>query len=441
LALNFPDNPSVGQIFSDATAGYFYEWNGYVWQSYNASSSANIRILNDFSGSFNGITTSFTLTSGGISIIPLSSQQLVINLGGVVQDPSNDYSVSGSNIVFSTAPNNGLTFSGILLGSAVPISDIVDGSVFPQDLSTGGIWWKSDYKVGIGTTVPTSLLDVEGDVIIAGILTASSTNTTNITSTNLTSTNINATGIVTANNVSIGAGNTTLIVQGDVRITGILTVGTASITFDGANNRINVGSGITFNGSTGIISATEFRGNGANLTGVQPFPNGTLMLFQQTSAPTGWTKQTDHNNKALRCVSGAAGSGGSVTFTNAFTSRSGLGTVAGTTLSTTQIPSHTHVVTDPGHGHTGTANAVGDHAHTYGANAEDLGPGAGGVGNPTGSTSTGGAGAHSHSLSINGNTTGISIQNSGSGGSHNHGFALTMDFAVQYVDLIIAAKD
>ncbi|BCV03688.1 MAG: hypothetical protein CM15mV71_320 [Caudoviricetes sp.] len=37
------------------------------------------------------------------------------------------------------------------------------------------------------------------------------------------------------------------------------------------------------------------------------------MLFQQTSAPTGWTKDTsDTNNRALRVVSGSAGSGGSV---------------------------------------------------------------------------------------------------------------------------------
>ena len=36
------------------------------------------------------------------------------------------------------------------------------------------------------------------------------------------------------------------------------------------------------------------------------FPAGTLMLFQQTAAPTGWTKQTTHDNKALRVVSGVA---------------------------------------------------------------------------------------------------------------------------------------
>ena len=32
----------------------------------------------------------------------------------------------------------------------------------------------------------------------------------------------------------------------------------------------------------------------------EPFPSGTSMLFQQTSAPTGLKKQTTHNDKALR---------------------------------------------------------------------------------------------------------------------------------------------
>jgi hypothetical protein len=41
----------------------------------------------------------------------------------------------------------------------------------------------------------------------------------------------------------------------------------------------------------------------------QEFPSDTLMLFQQTAAPPGWTKQTVHNDKALRVVSGAASSG------------------------------------------------------------------------------------------------------------------------------------
>ena len=41
--------------------------------------------------------------------------------------------------------------------------------------------------------------------------------------------------------------------------------------------------------------------------GSGPIPSTTKMLFFQASAPTGWTKDITHNNKALRVVNGACG--------------------------------------------------------------------------------------------------------------------------------------
>jgi hypothetical protein len=139
-------------------------------------------------------------------------------------------------------------------------------------------------------------------------------------------------------------------------------------------------------------------------SGLQTFPVGTLMLFQQTSAPTGWTKQTTHNNKALRVVSGAASFGGTTGFTSVFTSRTPTGTVDNTTLTTAQIPSHTH---------------------------------------STGYTWVGGP-SYAISVPSKGGSWGFASGTgaAGGGGAHNHGFTGTaMDFAVQYVDLIIASKD
>jgi hypothetical protein len=136
---------------------------------------------------------------------------------------------------------------------------------------------------------------------------------------------------------------------------------------------------------------------------------GTAMLFQQTSAPTGWTKSTTHNEKALRIVSGSAGSGGSTAFTSVFTSRTPAGTVGSTTLSASQIPSHTHTFEV-----TKASNTPTTGANDRAVNAANVGAGA-----STGTTST-----------------------AGSGGSHNHSFTGTsMDFAVAYVDAIIATKD
>jgi hypothetical protein len=82
------------------------------------------------------------------------------------------------------------------------------------------------------------------------------------------------------------------------------------------------------------LTVATFLGSGLSLGG---FPPGTLMLFVQTAAPTGWTKSTTHDNKALRVVSGSVTTGGTQNFTAVLN-----GTVGATTLTQSQIPSHTH---------------------------------------------------------------------------------------------------
>lgn len=151
------------------------------------------------------------------------------------------------------------------------------------------------------------------------------------------------------------------------------------------------------------------------LAGVDAFATGTVMLFVQTTAPTGWTKSTTHDNKALRIVSGTAGSGGTTSFTSVFGSRTPTGSVdasglsaGATTLSTAQMPSHTHTIgSDPFSGSANYVTKMGYAAiQTAATNA------------------TGGGGSHSHSMSGSATFTGSA-----------------MDFAVQYVDAIIATKN
>jgi hypothetical protein len=66
---------------------------------------------------------------------------------------------------------------------------------------------------------------------------------------------------------AVGASGTTLFVNGDARVTGIVTIGPASITLNGITNIINVGTGVTLNGSTGSISATSIVLGGSTLIG------------------------------------------------------------------------------------------------------------------------------------------------------------------------------
>jgi hypothetical protein len=170
-----------------------------------------------------------------------------------------------------------------------------------------------------------------------------------------------------------------------------------------------------------------------------PFPTGTRMLFQQTSAPTGWTKDTTINNRALRVVSGAVGSGGSIDFDVAFASRgfSGstssetvTGTVGSHALTTAQIPSHTHYVASPG---------PTDSAALSNANYVDYNYGSYTTGNNNyilrGTSVAPSIGVASYNGGGEGHT------HTFSGGAHAHTFSGSIDMAVKYVDLIIASKD
>ena len=148
-----------------------------------------------------------------------------------------------------------------------------------------GISTTSDYRVGIITatkfvgpiegTITSADATFTGNVSIAGTLTYEDV------------TNVDSVGVITARNgikVSTGTATTALVVDGDARVTGILTVGTSSLKLDGPNNLVNVGTALTLGHSqgvqfhtqnlhsagfevnqinaSGIITATTFKGDG-----------------------------------------------------------------------------------------------------------------------------------------------------------------------------------
>jgi len=188
------------------------------------------------------------------------------------------------------------------------------------------------------------------------------------------------------------------------------------ISTDGSGNLsfITAGALPSQTGNSGKYLTTD--GTDASWATLGAFPSGTAMLFAQTSAPTGWTKSTAHDNKALRLVSGTAGSGGSAAFTTAFGTPTVTGSLSGsvgaTTLSTAQLASHTHSVA------------------TYIQNSD--------------------AGVSNGVTRVNRKSQLSNVSNAanatGSNSSHTHSFSGSLSSAsatidVQYVDVIIATKD
>lgn len=145
-----------------------------------------------------------------------------------------------------------------------------------------------------------------------------------------------------------------------------------------------------------------------NLTAV--FAPGTVTVFYQAAAPTGWTKQTTHNDKALRVVSGTGGGNGGST-----------GISSGITLA------HTHTVS--GHTHSISTAGAHDHGGATGANSATA------LAQPGASTIA--SDGHTHSIS--------------SAGGHDHGGATgsaspatdsqLTSITLSYIDVIVCAKD
>lgn len=145
---------------------------------------------------------------------------------------------------------------------------------------------------------------------------------------------------------------------------------------------------------------TDFQADG------RMFPVGTRMVFQQTTPPTGWTKETGaaYDDAALRFETGTIGTGGSQSFNTTFASRTFTGTVGNDTPSVAKTASHPHGGV-PNAAATGSGNFSGGGGAPY-------------IGSPTVNTdSAGSSSAHDHALTMN-----------------------AASFAVKYVEMCVAQK-
>jgi len=285
----------------------------------------------------------------------------------------------------------------------------------------------SEWEVGIGTYTSsgttlarTTVLSNSSGTQPSALSFSAGTKDVFVTYPSSKSVNLDASGNATAlgtpaafvgtNITGTASGLTAGNVTTNANLTGDVTSSGNATTLATVNS--NVGS-FTFSSITvnakGLITAASSGSAPAE------FVAGTALTFNQTAAPTGWTKSLTHDNKALRVVTGTVGSGGSTGFTSALGtpavsgSVSVSGTVGDHTLTTSQIPSHSHT--------TEVYNSNGNFQTTPGGGTGSVN------GNPA-TSSTGGGNSHNHSFSGSGSLS-----------------SATATINVQYVDVIIATKN
>ena len=139
----------------------------------------------------------------------------------------------------------------------------------------------TDFDVGINSTTPAAKLDVRGDSVITGILTATSFSG-NITGD---ATGLSGTPDITVNNVvAAGATFSGVLTYEDVTNVDSVGVVTARLGVNVTGGEIAVGAAFSV-GQAGVVTATSFVGDGSNLIGVASTENiitGTAATFTST---------------------------------------------------------------------------------------------------------------------------------------------------------------
>mgnify|MGYP006269694021 CR=1 FL=1 len=163
------------------------------WGTFLSSSFASFDISDNTVDTFTGTGAALSFT---LSKKPANSQNVLVTVNGVVQYPSDNttirsYSVNENVITFTVAPGNGTSIQVRHIGFAGATSSSVTG------------FYGRSGNVGLTT----------GDSVSIGSAT-----------------------------IGVGAATTSLLVQGNARITGILSIGQGTVTIDGNTNTVTASS-------------------------------------------------------------------------------------------------------------------------------------------------------------------------------------------------------
>ena len=216
--------------------------------------NVDYKTIDDISGSFNGSTTSFALQVGGAAPTPFPKYetQLIISVGGVVQEPDSTgttgFQLSGTNIVFSSAPASGESFFGVLLASADYLNA---GGTFPDGtVSVPSITFTEDTDTGF-FRVSSGQIGIVANGTKVAQFPASTGSSGQLLSTN----GAGVLSYVDAPSGATGGGSDKVIIENGTNVTQNYTIGTTfgSTCNAGSFGPITINAGVTLTIPSGSV--------------------------------------------------------------------------------------------------------------------------------------------------------------------------------------------
>lgn len=241
----------------------------------NAPISGVFKKIDNISGLFNSVTTTFAIKVSNVAHSVATAQNILVVISGVLQEPGVAYSISGTNIVFLSAPAASASFFGIVLGSVGSVTTVTDGTITESKIADGSV---STLKLAASSVSTIKIVDGA----VSTIKLAAGAAVGNIGFTPYNSTNpsgYSGNGANTYTGTQTGADN---ILSGWIlRDTGITflnrgTISTGTVTFDytsGSCQRLQVAGALTIalsnfplSGNLGVMQLELVNAGSATVT-------------------------------------------------------------------------------------------------------------------------------------------------------------------------------